>query len=155
MRVVLGVRFNRSSSHFVAAVHVAKDLFRAGVLPRKESREQPLDVRATEKRALLLLAQLLAKHEEHRHHYQCHVMMPRVPEPQLVVGHSALALAIFKAPLHPIALPLHPAQAPCGCRWLLVGQGILPILSIQALGDQQFVAAPFATVLVPYIYALT
>ena len=55
--------------------------------------------------------------------------MPRVPEPQLVVGHSALALAIFKAPLHPIALPLHPAQAPCGCRWLLVGQGILPILS--------------------------
>jgi hypothetical protein len=32
------VRFNCSSSHFVAAVHVAKDLFWAGVPSRKESR---------------------------------------------------------------------------------------------------------------------
>ena len=78
-------------------------------------------------------------------------MMPRLPEPQLVVGHSALALAIFKAPLHPIALPLHPAQAPCGGRWRLVGQGILPILTIQALSDQQFVTTPFAALLVPHI----
>ena len=34
-------------------------------------------------------------------------------------------------------------------------QGILRILSIQALGEQQFVAAPFAAVLVPHIDALT
>jgi len=37
------------------------------------------------------------------------MMVPPIPKPHLVVRHSTLALAIFKAPLDPISLPLHPA----------------------------------------------
>jgi hypothetical protein len=58
---------------------------------------------------LVFHPQPFGKHEEHCHHHQRHMMMPRIPKPQLVVRHSALALAILKAPLYPIALPLHPA----------------------------------------------
>src|SRR4029077_15809477 len=64
----------------------------------------------------------LTKHEEHGHNHHRHMMMPRIPKPHLVVCHSALALAILKAPLYPVALPLHPAETLRGGRRLLVAQ---------------------------------
>jgi len=52
----------------------------------------------------------LLKHEQHGHHDQSHVSMPRLPLPGLMLRHPDMTFDILKSSLDPGALRLHTRQ---------------------------------------------
>ena len=78
------------------------------------------------------------KHKLHSHHNKCHMVMPGLPFPNLVVGHTAFTFRIFKYPLYPVALSLHPTQTLQSCMRRSIGQRYfkIRILSNTLRNDQ-------------------
>ncbi len=57
------------------------------------------------------LLQSFSKKEEHGHHHQGHVVMPRHPTPRLILIHPRFVLGVLEDPLDPISLPLNVGKA--------------------------------------------
>ena len=74
------------------------------------------------------MVKAFGKHKQRSHHDKCHMVIPGFPFPHLVVDHTAFTFNIFKYPLHPITLTLHPPQT-FQCRLLRgIGQRDFQIL---------------------------
>ena len=102
------------------------------------------------------MTDFFSQHKQHRHHDKRHMMMPSAPFSHLVISHTTLAFTIFKHPLNPESLPLHPAQTAKGGLLRGIAQRNLGIrITPQSLSDDQGPAFGFVRFPIPHINGQT
>lgn len=93
--------------------------------------------------------------EEHqRHHDQRHVMVPRLPTPDLIVRHAAGAFGILERALHEMPRRLHLRQATQTCLGLGIGQAELQFRAVYLAAYQEMPAARRGFLAVPQPHPL-
>src|SRR5579859_3130161 len=92
----------------------------------------------------------LLKHEQHGHHHQGHVTMPRGPLSGLILRHANMAFGILEGALDPETLGLHARELSDTCLGWGVAQAVLE--SARGLNfppDNQMPTVRSRTLLVP------
>lgn len=92
----------------------------------------------------LAVGETLLGQEHQRHHHQRHVMVPRLPAPDLILRHATSSLGILEGPFHEMPCHLHvrqPTQARLG---LSIGQAELQLRAVDLPPHQEIPAVrPF------------
>ena len=122
-------------------------------IPGQQGNNHDSDISTTEQGTICFIFDPLLDNKGKDQDYQSHMMMPSIPLPDLIIGHSRLAFGILKGTFYPIPLSLHEGKLfHSSCCDIGIAQTIFYFVVSIVPADYKYPFSCVSFLVIPYPY---